>query len=385
MKINLKKISPASVFPFILIAVILIAVAVVWKINPIDYSMYDSSGITYNKGKVVSVNSETLEESSDTPGRNIGVQNITVKLLEGKNKGKTVTFDNRMSYTHSIEVDVGTRVVVKCDEPEGVTPYYSLYQYDRSIGIIAAILIFLIIICLVGRGKGLRAAIALGVSVLIVVGALIPAIYNGYSPILITLFVCMSITAVTLFLLNGFSKKTWAAVISTMIGLLVSALLYTVISGILTVTGYAMDETEDLVLISRHTGLVIGEILFSGILLSSLGAVMDTAMSIASALFEIADTKPDIKKAELYRSGMNIGRDMISTMCQTLVLAFTGSSVATLLVVISYGTSLNRFLSSDFLATEILQALIGSFAVIMTVPITALLCSRLHAIRNQNK
>lgn len=378
MKIDFKKISFRSLFPFILVAVILISVFVVWKLNPIDFSLYDSTGISYNIGKVVSVNSQSLEESNDTPGRNVGVQNVTVKLLQGKNKGKTVTFDNRLSSTHSVEVGVGTRVVVKCDEPDGVTPYYSIYQYDRSIGIIAAILIFLIVICLVGKGKGLRAAIALGVSILIVIGALIPALYNGHSPIAVTLLVCMSITAVTLILLNGFSKKTWAAVISTMIGLLTSALLYTIISAILSVTGYSMEETEELILISRKTGLVIGDILFSGILLASLGAVMDTAMSIASSLFEIADTKPEIKKSELYRSGMNIGKDMIGTMCQTLVLAFTGSSVATLLVVIAYGTSLNRFLSSDFLITEILQSLIGSFAVIMTVPITALLCSRLH-------
>ena len=383
MKINLKKPSFGSVFPFILIAVILLAVFAVWKTCPIDYSLYDTTGITYNRGKVVSVNSQTLEESSDTPGRMVGVQNITVKLLQGKNKGESITFDNRLSTTHSVEVGVGTRVIVKCDEPEGVTPYYSLYQYDRSGGIVAAMLIFLIVICLVGKGKGLRAAIALAVSILIVIGALIPAIYNGISPILVTLIVCMAITAVTLILLNGFSKKTWAAVISTMIGLLASALLYTVISAMLSMTGYSMDETEELILISRHTGLVIGDILFSGILLASLGAVMDTAMSIASSLFEIVDTKPQIKTSELYASGMNIGRDMIGTMCQTLVLAFTGSSVATLLVVISYGTSFNRFLSSDFLVTEVLQSLIGSFAVIMTVPITAFLCSRLHTIKKK--
>ncbi len=383
MKIKLNKPNIKTLIPIIMIAVILIAVFAVWKTNPIDYQMYNTEGISYVKAKVTAVNSETLEDSKDTPGRNIGVQNITVRFIEGKNKGESVTFDNRLAYTHSIEVDVGTRVVVKCDTPEGVTPYYSLYQYDRSIGIIVAIAIFILLICLVGKGKGMRAAFALGISILIVAGALIPAIYNGHSPIMVTLLVCMAITAVTLILLNGFSAKTWAAVISTMIGLLASALLYTIISEILTVTGYSLDETEELVLISRSTGLVIGEILFSGILLASLGAVMDTAMSVASSLFELAATKPDIKKTELYRSGINIGRDMIGTMCQTLVLAFTGSSVATLLVVISYGTSVNQFLSSDFLVTEVLQSLIGSFAVILTVPITAMLCSRLHGMKGR--
>ena len=105
---------------------------------------------------------------------------------------------------------------------------------------------------------------------------------------------------------------------------------------------------------------------------------MDTAMSIASALFEIAETKSDITKKELYKSGINIGRDMIGTMCQTLVLAFTGGAVASIIIMLAYDTSLHRFLSSDFLALEILQALTGSFAVILTVPITAYFCASLH-------
>ena len=188
----------------------------------------------------------------------------------------------------------------------------------------------------------------------------------------------MAISAVTLILLNGFSAKTGAAIFSTLIGLGASAILYAVVAGLLTVTGYNLEDTETMILISRETGLRIGDILFSSILLASLGAVMDTAMSIASALFEIAETKKDITPKELYASGMNIGRDMIGTMCQTLVLAFTGGAVSSIILMLAYGTSFHRFLSSDFLALEILQALTGSFAVILTVPITAYFCASLH-------
>ena len=98
---------------------------------------------------------------------------------------------------------------------------------------------------------------------------------------------------------------------------------------------------------------------------------MDTAMSIASSLFEILSVEPKMKQKELFASGINIGRDMIGTMCQTLILAFTGSSVAFLLVMLSYNTRFHQFLSSEFLAVELLQALTGSLAVILTVPITA--------------
>ena len=360
--------------PLILISVILIGVFAVWMTNPVEFELYNNETISYVRGKVVAVNSEELEHSTDLPGRNVGKQNITVRLSDKRE----LTFDNILSSTHSIEVSVGTRVVVKCDEPEGITPGYSLYNYDRSIGIITAFVIFIAVICLVGKMKGLYAAIALVVSMLIIGAGLIPAVFNGHSVVSATLITCMAISAVTLILLNGFCPKTGAAIFSTLIGLAASAVLYAIVAKLLTVTGYNLEDTETMILIGRATGLRIGEILFSSILLASLGAVMDTAMSIASALFEIADTKKDITKNELYTSGMNIGRDMIGTMCQTLVLAFTGGAVSSIIIMLAYGTSLHRFLSSDFLALEILQALTGSFAVILTVPITAGFCATLH-------
>lgn len=364
--------------PYILIITILIGVFIVWKTNPIDYEMYRSDTISYVKAEVISVNSEMLEDSPDMPGRAKGMQNITVRFTEGKNEGKEVTFDNLLSDTHSVEVDAGTKIIVKCDEPTDVEPYYTVYQYDRTGGLALAFLIFFVLICAVGKFKGLKAGIALLVTMIIIAGAMIPLIYNGKDPILVTFAVCIAITAVTLVLLNGFSAKTLVAVLSTMIGLLVSVLFYYLISGILNVSGYSVSEAEELILISRSTGLKIKEVMFAGILLGCLGAVMDTAMSIASSLFEIISVNPKMKKKELFSSGINIGRDMIGTMCQTLVLAFVGSSVASLLIMLAYGTRVNQFLSSDYLATEVLQALTGSFAVILAVPITASLCASLH-------
>lgn len=366
-----------KLIPIIMIAVILIGVFAVWMINPIKYQLYNNETISYLRGKVIAVHSQELEPCEDLPGRNLGVQNITVRLSDKRE----ITFDNILSSTHSIEVGVGTRVVVKCDEPEGITPGYSLYNYDRSMGIAIAFVIFIAVICFVGKMKGLYAAIALVVSMLIIAGGLIPAVFNGISPVAATLICCMAIAAVTLILLNGFCAKTGAAIASTFIGLTASAVLYAVVAGLLSVTGYNLEETETLILVSRGTGLDIKQILFSSILLASLGAVMDTAMSIASSLFEIVENRRDITKNELYKSGMNIGRDMIGTMCQTLVLAFTGGAVASIILMLAYGTSLHRFLSSDFLALEILQALTGSFAVILTVPITASFCASLHKVK----
>lgn len=360
--------------PLILIAVVIISSVIIWVAYPIRYQFTTNDSISYVRGSVISVNSQSLEPCEDLPGRNVGVQNITVRLSDDRD----ITFDNILSSYHSIEVNNGTRVIVKCDEPKDITPAYSLYQYDRSIGIIIAFIIFIAVICLVGRMKGLYSAIALVVSMLIIGMGLVPAVFNGVSPITATLITCMAIASITLLLLNGFSKKTGAAIFTTFVGLAASAILYVIVARLLSVTGYSLEETESMVLIARNTGLNIRQILFSGIMLASLGAVMDTSMSIASALFEIAETKTEITRNQLYTSGMNIGKDMIGTMCQTLVLAFTGGSVTSIIIMLANGTALHRFLSSEFLALEILQALTGSFAVILTVPITAMFCASLH-------
>ncbi len=362
----------------LMIVAVLCAVIVVRALHPIEYALYSTDGISYEKAKVVSVNSQKLEESPDTPGRNIGVQNITVEFTTGKQKGETATFDNYLSYVHSIEVSSGTRVVVKCDTPEGVTPYYSLYQYDRTPGMIAAFVLFAAMLLIVGKKKGVMAGLALIISILVIAFGLLPLVYNGFSPVVATFGACILITVVTLVLLNGFSKKTGIAMLSTFVGLIVSVGVFILTAKILKVTGYSIEETENLIMVSRRTGLKISEVIFSGILLASLGAVMDTTMSISTALCEITSVDNKISRKALFRSGMNMGSDMIGTMCQTLVLAFVGSSIASLLVVVSYGTQLSQFLSSDYFAVELFHSLTGSFAVILAVPITSWIYSTLY-------
>lgn len=136
-----------------------------------------------------------------------------------------------------------------------------------------------------------------------------------------------------------------------------------------------MEETESLILITQATGMRINGILFAGIMVAALGAVMDVAVSLGAALYEIQILNPKISGRELFQSRMNIGRDMIGTMTNTLILAFSGGSLSTLLVFISYGIQFNQLISSDFFAVEVVQGIAGSSAVILTVPITAMVCA----------
>ena len=136
-------------------------------------------------------------------------------------------------------------------------------------------------------------------------------------------------------------------------------------------TGYNLEGAEELILIQSNTGLHVGQILFVGILIASLGAVMDMTMSVTSALFEMKTVRPEMKRKEIFASGMNIGKDMLGTMCETLILAFAGTGITSLLIMMAYGISANQLLSSDYITSEVMHSLTGSMAVILAVPITA--------------
>ncbi|MBU5626656.1 YibE/F family protein [Oscillibacter sp. MSJ-2] len=342
---------------------------------PEKYVMYSSESITYEQGRVTAVLSERLEEAPGMPGWKLGEQEIRVEFMSGAWKGQEVQLTNNLSTTHNIHVRVGQRVIVKADCPEHVEPYYTLYNYDRAPGLMAVGLIFVAMMALVGRGKGLKSVLGLGISLFFILGFLLPAIYRGWSPVMTASLTVVVIAAFSLILLNGFSRKTATAVTATAAGVVFSAGFFLLLSALLSLSGYNQPEAEELILISQHTGLRIGEVLFAGVLISSLGAVMDTTMSIASSLHELHEVHPDRKGWDLFRSGIVIGRDMIGTMCQTLVLAFVGSSIASLLVLCSYGTRLDQFLSSDYAAIEVVHAVSGSLAVIVSVPVTAFLCA----------
>ena len=133
-----------------------------------------------------------------------------------------------------------------------------------------------------------------------------------------------------------------------------------------------------MVLISKNTHLEVSEVLFAGVLTASLGAVMDVGMSIASAIHEILEANQALTVKQLFFAGLNVGKDMIGTMSNTLILAFTGSGLSTLLVLTSYGIKFHQFMSSDYLAVEIGQGLSGTMAVILTVPVTSIVAAVLY-------
>ena len=196
----------------------------------------------------------------------------------------------------------------------------------------------------------------------------LPLLYNGISPILVGFLTVLLLTLVTLALLHGVSKECLLGIGVTLLGELAACILFGVFSAALHLTGLQLGEAEDLLLITQNTGMKIRSLLFTGMMLASLGAVMDVAVSVLAALREVADAMSKPEPKALFDSGMRIGKNMLGTMSNTLIFAFAGGALTTMLVFFSYGVQSQQFFHSDYLALELAQGLCSTAAVILTVP-----------------
>lgn len=296
-------------------AIVLLIIIITWGFlkQDIGYKRYETATLSYNKAKVLKINEQEL--SLDVTGEYItGYQNITVEFTSGKEKGKETDIENPVTATHNVIAKTGQTLIICSDVPENADSYYTVYNYYRTPVIWLIVLAFLGFIALIGGKKGVKNGISLIFTFFLIICYLLPVMYNGESPLAATLITAALSTGVTLYHLNGLSYKTLIGIISTTMGIIIAGIIFFLISKLLTISGYQTDEAESLILISQTTGLQTKEILFAGALISSLGAVMDTAVSIASTLYEIASLNPFVTGKELFKSGMNVGKDMIGTI-----------------------------------------------------------------------
>ena len=215
-----------------------------------------------------------------------------------------------------------------------------------------------------------------------IIGIMFPIMYRGISPIVLMIIVAVLTTIVTLGLLGGYSSKTVSAILGTAIGVVIAAVAAMAFGKAAGITGYNVSDIEALNYVGQNTKIKIGELLFAGIIISALGAVMDVGMSIASTIQEIYETDKTLSMKRLFVSGINVGRDMMGTMTNTLIFAYVGGAMTTLVINYAYDLSYRQLANSYVIGIEIMQGLSGSIGVVLTVPITALIASFL-AVRKK--
>ena len=346
-------------------------------------------GQKYEKAVVTKIIKDNLAED----GSRYGTQKVLVKMTTGTYKGKEKQAINPSGTLFGADCKVGARIIVIVNK-SGTNAGFTVYSQDRTMAIYGFVLIFAAVVCAIGGKKGVYAILSLVFAFACIIGIMFPMMYRGISPIVLTIIVAVLTTIVTLGLLGGYSSKTVSAILGTAIGVVIAAVAAMAFGKAAGITGYNVSDIEALNYVGQNTKIKIGELLFAGIIISALGAVMDVGMSIASTIQEIYETEGESGRRRLYEtdktlsmkrlfvSGINVGRDMMGTMTNTLIFAYVGGAMTTLVINYAYDLSYRQLANSYVIGIEIMQGLSGSLGVVLTVPITALIASFL-AVRKK--
>ena len=372
------------VLPVVIVLAILAGIAMWINRTNENETRPDSGRLVYAPAKVTAVLSDNAQEDfENAEGRRVGDQELEIQILSGDHKDEIMTVTNYMSALFNVDVQQGDRIIVRIMTDENGSYYASVFNYDRGIVLGGFLLIFFILLATLGGKKGLGALAGLLLTLGCIWFILIPCLLRGVPAIPVTIVVSAVSAAAGLIFLNGYSKKTFCAVCGCVGGVLVSGIAAAVVGSLSPMNGFNMQEAENLILYGADQGLKVSGLLVCGVLISALGAVMDVALGIASSVWEMKEQNPDASVGSLFRSGMQIGKDAMGTMANTLILAFAGSSLNMLILVQTYNIPFLQLINTDSIALEVVQSVAGSIGILLTVPLVAFISARLMAHRKR--
>jgi uncharacterized membrane protein len=343
----------------------------VFKLNQVEKTeLVVRTGQTFEKAEVT----EILQDNLNSNGTRVGEQKVRVKMLTGARKGEKLDVTSSSGYLFGAACTVGMKVVVM-QSVAGETTIASVYSQDREWVIYIFALLYLLALCVIGGKQGIKGCLGLIFTFFCVIFVYLPLVYLRFSPFWAAVFICFLTTLVTMYLIGGPTKKTCTATLGTLAGVVLAGLSAWCFSKASGISGYNVSDIETLMTLWNTNRIQVGGLLFSGLLISCLGAVMDVAMSISSAIDEIYKQNTSLTRKELFKAGMRVGRDMMGTDSNTLILAFAGSSVSTLLLDYAYDLPYQQIINSNNIGIAIMQGLAGSFGIVLSVPLTVLICT----------
>lgn len=329
-------------------------------------------------GKVEKV---TYEDVADgLQNENNVKQKVQIKVLTGQFKGTVQTLDNMLTGNpaYDISLNKGDKVVLHLDAKntevnsvDDVDFFIADVKRDYSLEAFAAL--FMILLVIIGRKKGVFSLVSIIATISLMFFVLVPLILHGVNPVVSAVVVGILSTIITIYLVGGFNSKSSAAIIGTGLSLIFAGGMSLAAIWMARLTGFAGEES--MFLYSTRPDLSFKGILAASMIIAALGALMDTGVSIASSVNEIYETDKKLTVNQLFKSGMNIGKDIIGTMSNTLILVYLGSALP--LVLLSNNIDLQKFFNLNQVATEILSALIGSISILACVPLTAIIAAYL--------
>lgn len=370
MKPNLHK----STIYIITVLISILFIALGYKINKPELIEQE-----YNKSyraRVISIEETIHEESEYAEDYSTTTIRFKAQITNDEHKERIVEayqyIDSIVSVNPKV-IETGDKIIISSlIARAGEGEEWVFLEYDRSTILIGLFLGFIALMVLFERKKGFNTVLSLIFTCLAIFMVFIPSILKGRNIYISSIFVSIFIIFMTLLLLNGANKKTLCAIVGNLGGLLIAGLLAYMISEVMHLTGLIDDDSIFLLMINTEAPIDLKAILWAGIVIGSLGAVMDVSMSIASSMNELAENMCEKSFKSMLKSGINIGQDAIGTMTNTLVLAYIGSSLSVvLLLMVNYKDVLLLF-NLEMIVFEIIQAIIGSMGILFAIPITAL-------------
>ncbi len=343
---------------------------------------------TERKYNTILETEETVDQDGNTVyiDKDVIIEDILIvfkcEITNGDLKGQTVTaYESISGYdstaTKLKEVAVGDKVLItKVPEDSFDQAGYDwhLFDYDRTLPLWILGGLFLALVLIFGRRKGINTAISLSFTVAAVFLVFVPSVLAGHNIYVWSILTCIYIIAMSLLINEGYSKKTLAAVIGCASGVVVAGILAVITSHFLHLTGVTDGNSMYL----TDLNINLNALIFAGIILGAVGAVKDVAVSISSSLKELHEQVEKPTFGGLVKSGMNIGRDIMGTMADTLVLAYIGCELTATLLQVMYSSSLATLFSREKIVAELLQALVGSIGILLAIPLTAVVSAALY-------
>ena len=331
----------------------------------------------YESAVVDQILSDSTQEDPVSEDHFRGSQMLTVTVKSGRYAGTRMLADNTVGPLFGQPLAAGDRVTVGLSTYADGTVRCYVYEYSRAPGLAVILALFLLVTVAVGGKVGARSLLCLGLTAAALIWILLPLLLQGWPTIPTAFLIAVLVSVVTFVILGGVEKKTVCACLGTLAGIALAALFALAAQRLLRIDGYRQEYAEALLQL-RQTGesaVGISGLLAAGVIVSALGAVMDVAMSISSAVQELHRVNGSLTPRELLRSGMNIGRDMVGTMTNTLILAIAGSGLTLIVYISSLGLQPRQLLSSAYISLEAISAIASSVGVILAVPLTAAFCA----------
>ncbi len=339
---------------------------------PADYAEYES-------GTVIQLLTDNCEADQVAEGAYRGEQTLLVEVTSGQYKGETLMVTNAVGPMYGEPAGVGESIVMIVNTYASGKHTATVYEYNRTPMIFLILALFVLVTVLVGGKTGAKSILGLALTVTMLLLIFLPLLMKGWAPIPTAFLLCSLLTIVCFVILGGCSKKIACACIGTIAGMALAMLFGLLAQKLLHLDGLRATDAEALLQL-RQTGtpVHIRGLLVAGVIVSALGAVMDVAMSISSALSELKTVNPELTTKALWKSGMNIGRDMVGTMTNTLILAILGSSTVLILYMYSLSLSWHQLMSSSYMGIEVISSVSSAVGVILAVPLTALTCAIIY-------